>query len=83
VQLFLKHAVDLDWRKESCKELIWRPIQQALLQKKSTTELEKVWDIDEVYEHLNRHLGQVFGINVPWPTKSEIAAVNEKYEKLS
>lgn len=71
IQLFLKHAVDLDWSKDSVKELIWRPIQKALVQKGSTTELDKVNDIDIIYEHINRHLGIEFGLHIDWPHKVE------------
>lgn len=67
VQLFLKHAIDLDFDKSTVKELIWRPLQKALVQKGSTTELDKVSEIDLIYDHLNRHLGEKFGIHVPWP----------------
>lgn len=67
VQLFLKHAVDLDWSKDSVKELIWKPIQKALVNKSSTTELDKVNDIDLIWEHINRHLSIEFGISVDWP----------------
>ena len=70
IQLFLKHAVDLDWTKSSVKELIWRPIQQALVNKGSTTELDKVNDIDIIYDHICRHLGINFGVHVPWPSKN-------------
>lgn len=77
VQLFLKHAIDLDFDKNTVKELIWRPIQKALVRKGSTTELDKVTEIDLIYEHLNRHLGEKFGIHVPWPhyDKKDIAPI--------
>lgn len=71
VQLFLKQAIDLDWSKNSVKELIWRPVQKAMIKKGSTTDLDKVSDIDLIYEHLNRHLGQEFGLHVPWPHRLE------------
>lgn len=69
VQLVLKETVDLSWDSAKVKELIWRPVQQALTGKKSTTELDKVSEIDEVYEHLNIHLGERFHIYVPWPSE--------------
>lgn len=59
--------MDLDWDKESVKDLLWRPAQKALLKKSSTTELNKLQDIDKVWEHLNRYLGVNFGIHVPFP----------------
>lgn len=67
VQLVLSKKMDMDWTKDSVKELLWRPAQQAILGKKSTTELNKLEDIDKVFEHLNRHLGEKFGIFVDFP----------------
>lgn len=68
VQLILKEKVDLDFDKEKVKELLWRPAQKAILGKKSTTELKKQEDIDKVFDHLNRHLGEKFQIHIPFPT---------------
>ena len=67
VQLVLKEKMDLDWDMEKVKELLWRPAQVAILGKKSTTELSKLEDIDKVYDHLTRHLGEKLGIHVPFP----------------
>lgn len=68
VQLVLEKKMDLDWDGHKVKELLWRPAQKAIVRKKSTTELEKVGDIDPVYDHLNRHLGEIFGVHVEWPS---------------
>lgn len=60
--------IELDWTPELIKENIWRPIQVALLKKKSTTELKKVAEIDIVYEHLNRFFSnKPFFLHVPFP----------------
>jgi len=67
VQLVLKEKMDLDFTPSSVKELLWRPAQQAILGKKSTTELSKFEDIDLVYDHLNRHISEKFKIHVAWP----------------
>lgn len=48
------------------KEVVWRPLQEIIHAKKSTTELSKQ-DIDPVYEAMNKWLGQEFGIHVPFP----------------
>ncbi len=69
VQKFLKQAIDLNWTSVSIKELLWKPIQEHLLSKKSTTELDKVKDIDEIWEHINRHVGENWGLYIPFPQK--------------
>lgn len=60
-------TVELSWTKDSVKEILWRTTQKALLKKKSTTELNKQEDIDTVWEHLNRSLGEKLSIHVPFP----------------
>ncbi len=69
VQIVLEKKIDLDWTKDMVKELLWRPAQKAILKKKSTTKLEKIGEIDTVFDHLNRHLGEKFGIHIPFPNK--------------
>jgi hypothetical protein len=64
----LKKDAMIPWNTYSVKEYLWRPIQKAMVQKGSTTELDKTNDITQVYETLNRHLGDKFGIHVPFPS---------------
>ena len=59
---------DVPWTPESVKDLMWRPLQKALLGKQSTTKLKKE-EIDQVYDVMNRLLGEKFGIHVPFPSK--------------
>jgi hypothetical protein len=82
VQLVLKEVIDLEWTGELAKELLWRPIQKALIKKKSTTELDKVQEIDIVYDHINRYLAERFHIHVPFPNdpdKKKPAVTVENY----
>ena len=72
VQLVLKQKMDIDWNKELIKELLWRPAQKVILHKNSTTELLKQKDIDEVFDHLNRHLGEKFWIHIPFPSEAQV-----------
>ena len=66
----IKPEVDIPFTKESVKEFLWRPIQKAMFSKKSTTELDKVSEIDEVWEVLMRHLGEKHGIEyIEFPNK--------------
>lgn len=63
----LKPEIEIPWSAESAKEYLWRPVQQAQLNKKSTTELTTK-EIDEVFDTINRHLGEKFGVHVDFPS---------------
>lgn len=58
---------DVSWSMLSVKELMWKPIQKAIIGKDSTTKLDKK-DIDLVYHNLNMVLGEKFGIYIPFPS---------------
>jgi hypothetical protein len=67
----LKPDVDIPWTPISAKEFLWRPIQEALTGKKSTTEITTV-EPTAIHETLCRHLGQKFGIQCPeWPKREQ------------
>ena len=67
----LKPEIEIPWSGPSVKEFLWRPIQTTQLQKKSTTELTTV-EIDQVFDTINKHLGERFGLHVPFPSVEEI-----------
>ena len=74
MQLVLSQTVELNWNHDSVKDEMWKRVQLALKKKESTTQLKKTGEIDEIYEHLNRFLGNLknkkgesVGIHVPWP----------------
>lgn len=62
--------------KENLKEVVWRPLQQAIYNKESTTQLE-THEVDRVYETMNKWLGQQFEIHVPFPS---LESLLEEYE---
>lgn len=78
VQLVLKQKMDIDWNKSLVKEILWREAQKVILGKESTTELKKTEDIDKVFDHLNRHLGEKFWVHVPFPSEQEMIKYNSK-----
>ena len=45
------------------KEIIWRPVQTALFNKKSVTQL-KMHDVDDVYRVIAKHLAETKDIDV-------------------
>jgi hypothetical protein len=59
--------VDIPWSPLTVKEYLWRPLQEAYLLKRSTTELDKQKEIDAVYDILNRVIGERTGIFVEFP----------------
>lgn len=64
----IKQKVDIPWSQQSAKEFLWRPIQKAVTGIDSTTKPETS-QYSAIYEVLNRHMAQKFGVSVPWPTK--------------
>ena len=66
----LKPHVDIPWTTESAKNHLWRPIQKAMTGKTSTTELDKVSEINEIWDVIMRHLGEKYGVEyIPFPSK--------------
>ncbi len=62
VQMAFGKTVELEMTPEIMKE-IWRTVQNAIFQNgKSTKNLEKVGQIEEVYEHLNRFFSEKFNL---------------------
>ena len=67
----LKPTVDIPWTKESVKTHLWKSIQDAMFEKDSTTKLTTK-EVGEVYEVLNRHLGEKFSIHVEFPSEENV-----------
>lgn len=63
----LRKDIEIDWTPTLIKELIWKQIQKAMYDKSHTSELSS-GELQMVYETLNRHLGERFGIYVPFPS---------------
>ena len=68
----LKPEISIPWTGETIKDFLWRPVQKAQLKKESTTELTTS-EIDVIWETLNRHLGEKFGVHVPFPSIEELS----------
>ncbi|MDT8282527.1 MAG: hypothetical protein RQ982_06890 [Gammaproteobacteria bacterium] len=64
----LKPEIAIPWTDVSVKNHIWRPIQIAMLDKDSTTELE-AGEVSRVYDVVDRHLSGKLGIHVPFPAR--------------
>lgn len=65
----LKPEIDIPWTPESAKDHLVHPIMKALYNKTSTADLSTV-EMQKVYEILNRHTAEKFGISIEWPSRS-------------
>jgi len=72
----LKPGIDIPWTPSTIKEYLWRPIQISQLRKQSTTELTSD-EVTKIWETLNRHLGEKFGLHIDFPS---IESLMNKYE---
>jgi len=68
----LKPEVEIPWDDEGkmAKKHLWKPIQEVMLGKESTTE-PYTDEYAKVYDVINRHISTKFGISVPWPVNHE------------
>lgn len=71
IERTLSNDISIPWNEVTVKELLFKPIMSAQLQKNSTTELTTV-ELDQVFDTLNRHLGEKFGIHVDFPSIDHI-----------
>lgn len=60
----LKPGVEIPWTDKNIKEYIWKPIQEAMIAKKSTTEMDTS-DMTKIWEVINKNIGEKFGVEVP------------------
>ena len=64
----LKQDIDVQWSEYLIKEYMWRPVQEAVTGHSSTTK-PTISEYSEIYDALNNHLSNKFGIYCPWPSK--------------
>lgn len=71
----LKSSVDIPWTTETVKDYLWRPVQKQKTGKKSTTDLTKN-EVSEIYEIINRYLGEKTGVYVEFPHEAPIEGLD-------
>lgn len=64
---------------QTVKEIIWRPIQEITLGKKSSTELSTA-EINKVYEIMSMFLAKEFEISLPFPSQELTDNYLQSYE---
>ena len=73
----ISKEIDISWSPISVKEYLWRKVQIIYCGKKSTAQLTTE-EINEIYDIINRTIGERTGIFVPFPS---IDTLFEEYEK--
>ena len=61
-------TVEITPTMNSVKEIIWRPVQNMQVGKKSTTELTTS-EVDKIYQIVSMFLSRQFGISLPFPSQ--------------
>jgi hypothetical protein len=67
----LAEGTSIPWSEEKVKSDIWKVVQLAAIGKESTTKLEAN-EVSKVYDIVNRHISQTFGIFIPWPCRDTL-----------
>lgn len=68
-QVLKNTTMQIEWTKDSVKEILWRTAQQRITGKYSTTELTKHEEVTKIYETINRFLAKLKVESVPFPSK--------------
>lgn len=66
----LTKPLDISWSKHTVKELLWRPVQNAILDKKTTTRLKR-FEVTKVYDELNNIMSTRYGLSVEFPNDNK------------
>jgi len=63
----LKPTINIPWTMNTAKEYLYKPVVKLVTGKDSTTQLTTK-EIDLVFDTINRHLGEQFGLHVEFPS---------------
>lgn len=64
------NMVEITPTTQTIKEIIWRPIQEIVIGKKSSTELTTA-EVNQVYDIISMFLSKNFEIYLPFPSQKE------------
>ena len=71
MRVVLKPTYSILWTPESVKRDLWKPLQKAMFNKESTTELSTA-EVSKVYEQIAHILGDKFGVELDFPSEQEL-----------
>jgi hypothetical protein len=76
LRTFLKEGIEIPATKQLVHDHIVKPIIKAMFNKKSTTELE-VHEISELYDVINKNIGEKAEIFIAFPSADSVQFINE------
>ena len=68
---FFNEGFAMPWNEKLVKEMIWRPVQEAVIDKQSTAEANTT-EYTDIYNVINRHLIENRNVFVQWPCKESL-----------
>lgn len=69
VAMVVKKPLNISWSQHTVKELLWRQVQEAIVNKKSTANLSNA-QVSEIYREVDRAVCErTNGITIPFPEK--------------
>lgn len=81
-KVVLKPTYQIWWTPEMIKRDLWKPLQEVMYTKKSTTELNTK-EVSKVYEQLGKILGEKFGTEVDFPSYEQTENYLKSYDPES
>lgn len=64
----LSSEIAIPWNQTMVKELMWKPVQLAMIDEESTTKANRK-DYSAIYDVINLYISEKFGVHIPWPSK--------------
>lgn len=85
IEEVLQHfTMEIQWTKESVKEILWKTAQRRMFNKESTKDLDRAKEITEIWEVMNRFLAKLKVESIPFPSLEQsvdnLALPNKKVE---
>jgi len=71
-----QYKIDVPWNKGSVVDVLWRPVQEAMTGKESTTELDTV-DPAAIHKVVANRVAELTGVYVEWPSRFNRRLRNE------
>jgi hypothetical protein len=71
-----RKKLDMPWTPERVKE-VWKTAQEYMYKTKSTAQLTTK-QIDEVYDVVNKALGEIMGFSIPFPSIENLIELENK-----